>query len=218
MDPNAAPQQVVNACPACGTLSDVTAHEPFTKVTCPSCDTHFRARTTFNHFEITEQIGVGGMSRVFRAEDRSLGRHVALKILNKACSEDRRRAQQFEKEAEITAQISHPNVVRVYTAGRDQGHFYIAMELVSGGSLENYIRDRRKMKEAAALEMTIHAVQGLKAAHEAGLIHRTSNRGIFFSPRMAHPKSWTSASPYSPVMPTAAGKSGQPRFMSRWKR
>lgn len=177
MDPDAPPQQIVNACPACGALSDVTAHEPFTKVTCPVCDTHFRARTAFNHFELIDQIGSGGMSRVFRAQDTSLGRDVALKILNKACSQDRKRAQQFEKEAEITAKISHPNVVRVYTAGRDQGHFYIAMELVGGGSLESYIRDHKKMKESAVLEVAIQAVQGLKAAHDAGLIHRDIKPG-----------------------------------------
>lgn len=175
-------QQVVEACPECGTRADVTAHEPFTKVTCPGCGKPFRARTEFDHFVITEQIGTGGMSRVFRAKDTSLQRDVALKILNKACSQDGKRVRQFEKEAEITAKISHPNVVRVFTAGRDQAYFYIAMELVSGGSLEGIIRERAKMGEAQVLEMAIHAVQGLKAAKEAGLIHRDIKPGnILFS-------------------------------------
>ncbi len=177
MDSRRPQKQVVNECPDCGTLADVTAHEPFTKVTCPSCETPFRARTRFDHFLITEQIGTGGMSRVFSARDSSLERSVALKILNKACSQDQARARQFEKEAEITARISHPNVVRVFTAGRDQGHFYIAMELVSGGSLEGVLRDKGRMKESAALEVAIQAVQGLKAANDAGLIHRDIKPG-----------------------------------------
>ena len=170
-------QRVVESCPECGTLADVTAHEPFTKVTCPSCRKPFRARTVFDHFIIKEQIGTGGMSRVFRARDTSLQRDVALKILNKDCSRDTKRARQFEKEAEITAKITHPNVVRVFTARRDQGQFYIAMELVSGGSLESSIRDHSILKEQQVLEMAIHAVQGLKAAHEAGLIHRDIKPG-----------------------------------------
>lgn len=169
--------QVVNACPACGTLADVTAHEPFTKVTCPTCGAIFRSRDKFDHFLLTKQIGTGGMSRVFSARDTSLQRDVALKILNRACSQDSKRARQFEKEAEITAQMSHPNVVRVFTAGRDQGYFYIAMELVSGGSLEAVLRDQKKMPEAQVLEMAIQAVQGLRAANEAGLIHRDIKPG-----------------------------------------
>jgi serine/threonine protein kinase len=137
----------------------------------------FHSRTKFDHFEITGQIGSGGMSRVFSARDTSLERDVALKILNRACSRDRTRVQQFEKEAEITAQISHPNVVRVYTAGKDQEYFYIAMELVSGGSLEGYLKQHGKMHEKQALEMAIQAVQGLKAAKDTGLIHRDMKPG-----------------------------------------
>ena len=170
-------KQVVNACPDCRTLADVTAHEPFTKVTCPSCSAIFRSRDKFDHFLLSEQIGTGGMSRVFRARDTSLERDVALKILNRACSQDRKRARQFEREAEITAQMSHPNVVRVFTAGRDQEHFYIAMELVSGGSLESILREQTKLPESRVLEMAIQAVQGLRAANEAGLIHRDIKPG-----------------------------------------
>ncbi len=177
MNPASPAQQVVNACPACGVLADVTAHEPFTKVTCPSCGAHFRSRDKFDHFVLLEQIGIGGMSRVFRARDTSLERDVALKILNRACSQDITRARQFEKEAEITAQMSHPNVVRVFTAGRDQGYFYIAMELVSKGSLEAILRHRKKLKEAEVLEMAVQAVQGLRAANEAGLVHRDIKPG-----------------------------------------
>ena len=158
-------------------MADVTAHEPFTRVNCPSCSAIFRSRDKFDHFLLTEQIGTGGMSRVFRARDTSLDRDVALKILNRACSQDSKRARQFEKEAEITAQMSHPNVVRVFTAGRDQEHFYIAMELVSGGSLEGVLRDQGKLPEAQVLEMAIQAVQGLRAANDAGLIHRDIKPG-----------------------------------------
>lgn len=117
------------------------------------------------------------MSRVFRACDTSLERDVALKILNRTYSQDSERVRHFEKEAEITARVSHPNVVRVFTAGRDQGYFYIAMELVSGGTLEEKLRNGAKLPEAVVLEMAIQAVRGLAAAHKAGLIHRDIKPG-----------------------------------------
>jgi len=171
------PPQIIAECPACRTRADVTAHEPFTKVTCPSCRAQYYSRDRFDHFLLKAQCGVGGMSRVFRARDLSLERDVALKILNKACSQDSARVRQFEREAEITARVSHPNVVRVFTAGRDQGYFYIAMEMVGGGSLEALLRDHRKLPEARVLDMAVHAVQGLRAAHKAGLIHRDMKPG-----------------------------------------
>ncbi len=78
---------------------------------------------------LRKQIGEGGMSRVFLALDRTLNREVALKILNSDLSKDSERISQFEREARITASISHPNVVKVFSVGNDQGHFFIAMEL-----------------------------------------------------------------------------------------
>ncbi len=136
-----------------------------------------RVRTRFDHYSIKGQIGSGGMSQVFSARDESLERDVALKILNRACSRDTKRLSQFEREAEITARISHPNVVKVFTAGRDQGNFYIAMELVGGGSLEDVLQREKKLSQSRVLEIAIQAVEGLKAAHAAGLIHRDLKPG-----------------------------------------
>lgn len=169
--------QIIADCPSCGAQSDVTAHEPFTRVSCPSCEEQFHARDRFHHFVIQEHCASGGMSRVYRAMDASLERAVALKILNRTYSQDSVRVRQFEKEAEITARVSHPNVVRVFTAGRDQGYFYLAMELVSGGTLEEKLRNGAKLPEALVLEIAIQAVQGLAAAHKAGLIHRDIKPG-----------------------------------------
>lgn len=123
------------------------------------------------------------MSRVFRAVDQTLGRQVALKILNPDFSKDTKRAGEFEREAKITAAISHPNVVKVYSAGRDQDHYFIAMELVGGGCLDERIASGgAEVGEAAVLEMAAELVQGLNAAQEAGLIHRDIKPGnILFS-------------------------------------
>ena len=172
----------MNACPSCGEVIDVSSCAPYSKVLCPSCSTPIRVRGEFLQFQIQKKIGEGGMSRVFRAVDQTLGRQVALKILNPDLSTDDKRAEEFEREAKITAAISHPNVVKVYSAGQDQDHYFIAMELVGGGSLDERITAGGPVAEAAVLDMAAELVQGLNAAHEAGLIHRDMKPGnVLFS-------------------------------------
>jgi len=131
-----------------------------------------RVRRKFDHFIIVRQIGEGGMSRVFEAEDETLGRRVALKILNRQYSRDETRVEQFRQEALITANVNHPNVIKLYSVGYDQGYFYIAMELVTGGTLEQRIRRDGSIKEEEALCIGREVAEGLRAAQQLGLIHR----------------------------------------------
>jgi hypothetical protein len=156
----------------CQEQIDVTSLEPFTKLKCPFCGQMVRVRRRFDHFMIVRQIGEGGMSRVFEAEDETLGRRVALKILNRQYSRDAARLEQFRQEALITASITHPNVIKLYSVGYDQGYFYLAMELVGGGSLEQRIRREGKLKEGEALRIGHEVAEGLRAAQDEGLIHR----------------------------------------------
>lgn len=151
---------------------DVTSLEPFTKLKCPFCGQMVRVRRRFDHFMIVRQIGEGGMSRVFEAEDETLGRRVALKILNRQYGRDATRLEQFRQEAHITANVTHPNVIKLYSVGYDQGYFYIAMELVGGGSLEQRIKREGHLKEAEALRIGREVAEGLRAAQHLNLIHR----------------------------------------------
>ncbi|MEZ5304266.1 MAG: serine/threonine-protein kinase [Verrucomicrobiales bacterium] len=175
--PDETPAPVVNACPECGDVLDVSDFQPFAKIICPHCRQAIRVRTVFNQFVIKRQIGEGGMSRVFLAEDTTLHREVALKILHRDLCENRERIAQFEREAQITAKISHPHVIQIYSVGQDQGYFFIAMELVSGGSLDDWIRREGKVREDRALDLAIQVVGGMRAAHNAGLIHRDMKPG-----------------------------------------
>lgn len=156
---------------------DVSVAEPFSQQACQTCGTMALVRTHFDHFTILREVGVGGMSRVFEAEDISLGRRVALKILNRECSQDATRLAQFEREARLTASFSHPHIVKVYSVGRDQNHFYIAMELVPGGSLDERIRQAGAQPEEEMLRLATEVVQGLRTAQGKGLIHRDIKPG-----------------------------------------
>jgi hypothetical protein len=165
-------QTYLSTCPVCQNQIDVTALEPFTKLKCPFCGQMVRVRRKFDHFLIHRQIGEGGMSRVFEAEDETLGRRVALKILNPQYGRDAARVEQFRQEALITANVTHPNVIKLYSVGYDQGYFYIAMELVTGGSLEQRIRREGAIRETETLRIGREVAEGLRAAQQQGLIHR----------------------------------------------
>lgn len=164
-------------CHACGALMDVTEVAPFSNVACPGCSKHTRVKREFGPYTLLRRHAIGGMSFVFVAHDNTLDREVAVKILNEKFSADEKRISAFEEEARLTASISHPHVVRLLTTGRAFGHYYIAMEFVSGGHLEHVIRERGALPETEVLQMALQVADGLRAAHAAGLIHRDIKPG-----------------------------------------
>lgn len=128
------------------------------------------------------QIGVGGMGVVYRALDTKLNRLVALKVVLKQYSSDPAFRAKFEHEARMAAAVNHHNVVKVYSFGSDHGLFYIAMELVDKGSMDELIVKEGRVPEIQALEIGIQIAQGLKAAWHRGLIHRDVKPGnVLFS-------------------------------------
>ncbi|GAB4172621.1 MAG: hypothetical protein Fur0032_12030 [Terrimicrobiaceae bacterium] len=174
--------QLLEACPACGTLMDVTEYEPFIHVHCPSCGQGLRARKQFNHFKLIELVGQGGMGNVFKAVDCNLNRQLALKILKKEFAKSEEERAKLAEESRITASVTHPNVVKVFSFGEDHGQFYMAMELVEKGSLDDLLTLQKRVPEIQVLEVGIQIAQGLNAALERGLIHRDIKPGnILFS-------------------------------------
>lgn len=156
---------------------DITATPPFTRVACPSCGEKSRVKLEFGPYRLDRRLSTGGMSVLFVARDTLLNREVAVKILNEEYSADERRITAFEEEARVTASLSHPNIVRVLTTGRAFGRFFIAMELVPGGHFEHHIRTEGRIPESRMLKLAIQIASGLKAAHEAKLIHRDIKPG-----------------------------------------
>jgi len=175
--PTLPPSSPLQVCPACEALLDISEREPLEKIACPQCGAEMLVKGEIAHYVITEVAGRGGMGVVYKAYDPSLDRHVAIKLLRKDQSSDQKLIQQLETEAAITASVNDPNVVRVFGTGVDRGRFYLVMELVDKGSLDNLIQLQGRVAEAQVLEVGIHAARGLRAAQQHGLIHRDVKPG-----------------------------------------
>jgi serine/threonine protein kinase len=173
----APPNPLIQECSTCGALLDVSGEEPFAFMHCPTCGGATRVRRLFDHFEIQEELGAGGMGTVYRALDLTLNRPVALKLLQREHGGNPEFVAQFQKEASITASINHPHVVKVYSTGQDNGLLYIAMELVDKGSLESLMASDEQLPEVQVLSVGIQIAKGLQAALDRGLIHRDIKPG-----------------------------------------
>lgn len=159
-------------CPECGQAMDISLLPPYSNAVCPGCQALTRVKTSMGPYRITGKLGKGGMSVVFRAQDSVLGREVALKVLNDTYAGDAVRSERFEREAQVMARVSHENLVKIYAVGRDQGLFYIAMELVEGNGLDALISAEERVPEDRVLRLTLDIAHGLDAAWNAGLMHR----------------------------------------------
>jgi serine/threonine protein kinase len=163
---------MIQACPACGTAIDTTDAEPLAQIACPNCGEKIRVERTFDHFVVVETVGVGGMGTVYRARDTHLDRFVALKLLRTDLSGKEDHNVRLQQEARIAASVNHPNVIQVFDSGTDHDQFYVVMELVHHGSLDDLIERRHQLPEMQVLEIGIQVAKGLRAAHQQGLIHR----------------------------------------------
>lgn len=125
----------------------------------------------FGRYRIVDRLGAGGMGIVYRAHDPELDRAVALKLLRNAGGTDGSGGHaRLLREAQLTAQLTHPNVVSVFEVGIEQGHVYLAMELVEGLDLRQWLEKPRPLP--SVLDVFRQAARGLAAAHRAGVIHR----------------------------------------------
>jgi serine/threonine protein kinase/Tol biopolymer transport system component len=122
-------------------------------------------------YEITAQIGVGGMGEVYRAIDTTLKRLVAIKILPPAVAGDVDRLARFQREAEVLASLNHPNIAAIYGMEESEGVKALAMELVEGDDLSQRVA-RRAIPIDEALPIARQIAVALEAAHEQDIVHR----------------------------------------------
>jgi len=159
-------------CPACGASIDTTNAEPLERIACPSCGETVHAERAFDNFVILETVGIGGMGTVYKARDTLLDRFVALKLLRKNLEGGLDSTAELRHEARAAAAVNHPNIVQAFSSGIAHGQFYLVMELVEHGSLDDFIEQRKRLPEEQVLEAGIQAAKGLRAAYSKGLVHR----------------------------------------------
>jgi eukaryotic-like serine/threonine-protein kinase len=130
------------------------------------------AGTRLGSYELTAQIGAGGMGEVYKAHDTKLSRDVAIKILPEVFAHDPDRLSRFQREAKMLAALNHPNIATIYGLEHSNGTHFLIMELVSGETLAERIKREGAVPVEEALKIAVQIAEALEAAHEKVIIHR----------------------------------------------
>ncbi|MDA2928104.1 serine/threonine protein kinase, partial [Acidobacteria bacterium AH-259-G07] len=126
---------------------------------------------TISHYRILEKLGEGGMGEVYRAEDTTLKRQVAIKVLPEQFTQDPQRLARFEREAQLLASLNHPNIAAIHSFEHADGLHFLVLELVEGETLAQRLT-KGPLPVEEALEVCRQIAEGVEAAHEKGVIHR----------------------------------------------
>ena len=127
--------------------------------------------TRLGRYTVTSLLGTGGMGEVYLAQDTTLRRRVAIKLLPGQFARDDARRGRFEREAHTASSLNHPNILTIHEIGEEAGRHFIAMEYVDGESLRRHLAGTR-METREALDVAQQVAAALAAAHEAGIVHR----------------------------------------------
>jgi serine/threonine-protein kinase len=123
-------------------------------------------------YELEELVGTGGMSSVYRARDRLLERHVALKMLHEQLTGEGDHVERFRREARAVAQLSHPNIVTVIDRGEQDSRQFIVFEYIAGENLKELVGRVGPLPEREAVRLALQVARALAFAHGQGLVHR----------------------------------------------
>jgi len=123
------------------------------------------------HYLVTRRLGHGGMGEVFLAQDTTLGRSVALKLLRSDFTQDEDRVRRFRHEARAASALNHPNILTIHEIGQEGSLHFIATEYVEGETLRQHIAESR-ITLSQSLDLATQVASALSAAHQAGIVHR----------------------------------------------
>ena len=127
--------------------------------------------TKISHYKVIKKIGKGGMGDVYLAHDTELGRKVALKFLPPNLCQDKHCRARFKREAQAAAKLDHSNIVTVHEVGEFHDRPYFVMQHIEGQSLRELIK-QQELSVEEIIDLSIQVCDGLREAHEAGIIHR----------------------------------------------
>lgn len=127
--------------------------------------------TKLGRYEIRSQLGAGGMGEVYLAQDITLDRKVALKILPEAVASNQHRMQRFVQEAKAASALNHPNILTIYEIGTEPGAHFIATEFIDGETLRQHML-QTPLTLTGAVDIAVQVASALSSAHAAGIVHR----------------------------------------------
>jgi serine/threonine protein kinase/Tol biopolymer transport system component len=131
---------------------------------------------TLGHYEITSQLGKGGMGEVYQAKDLKLGRDVAIKVLPEEFAKDADRVARFQREATLLASLNHPNIAAIHGLEESGGTDFLVLELVEGETLADQLK-HGPIPVEESLKLALQIAEALEAAHEKGIVHRDLKPG-----------------------------------------
>ena len=125
-----------------------------------------------SRYEIIEELGKGGMGRVYRVEDKKIKEEVALKLIRPEVASDKKTIERFSNELKMARKIAHRNVCRMYDLGEEKGTHYITMEYIPGEDLKRLIKKVGQFSAGKTIFMARQVCEGLAEAHRFGVVHR----------------------------------------------
>jgi len=160
-------------CAKCGTQIKETEEKPLPTQTIEAPREELTTGSTFaGRYQIIEELGKGGMGKVYKAQDTEIKEKVAIKLIKPEISVDKKTVERFQNELKFARKIVHKNVGRMYDLGKEEGSHFITMEFVDGQDLKGMIRQSKQLTISTAISIAKQVSEGLAEAHRLGVIHR----------------------------------------------
>jgi len=159
-------------CGKCATPLPSSKEIPVTKTLETPKEELTTGSTFAGRYQIIEELGKGGMGKVYKVLDKEVSAKIALKLIKPEIAADKKTIERFKNELKTARDISHKNICRMYDLNKIEGSYYITMEYVSGEDLKSFIRRARQLTPGTAVLIAKQVCEGLAEAHRLGVVHR----------------------------------------------